>query len=53
MKKFLIGFGIAGIVYFIINKIIEKKTYTEIESCEDCPIYVENNGDNMKYQYKD
>ena len=53
MKKFLIGFGIAGIVYFIIAKIIEKKTYTEIESCEDCPVYVENDGDNVEYQYED
>ena len=53
MRKILIGFGITSVVYFVIAKILEKKTYKEIETCWDCPIYVENNGEYAKYQYED
>ena len=54
MKKFLIGFSIASIVYFIINKIIEKKTaYTEIENCKGCPVYVDKDGSCTAYMYQD
>lgn len=53
MKKFLIGFGIVTVVSWIVSKIIEKKSCTELDICCDCPVYIENDEDNTNYMYQD
>ena len=51
---FLIGL-ITGywIIQFIVEKLVDKDEPVEIDSCEDCPIYIERDNGNSRYHYHD
>ena len=56
IKKLGIALGIFVVVYIAVTKILEKldkEDYLEPVKNDDCPVYVESEGDDMTYRYKD
>ena len=53
--EFLLGAAIGFVIsYRIARKILDLRSEAiEIDSCEDCPIYIERNDDNIRFHYKD
>ena len=54
LLSFLIGF-ITGykLIPVIVKKLEEKNGLIEINSCEECPIYIEKDSDCMHFHYND
>ena len=53
--SFITGFATGfGLVYLITTRICDRLNESmEIDSCEDCPIYIERNGEDTCFHYKD
>lgn len=53
--EFLLGAAIGFVIsYRITRKILDLRSEAiDIDSCEDCPIYIERNDDNTYFHYKD